>query len=132
MSCRASLYLVGFAPCVALHPDSAKGCIMEIRHKIWLEKNGRVVFGPGRDVLFKAIDECHSLNAAAKKLGMSYRAAWGRVKASEKRLGMKLVVNETGRTGMHLTEEAKRLIRRFDQLDEKISSLLEEVNSDLP
>ena len=109
-----------------------KGNSVEIKHKIWVENDGKTIFGPGRDILFKAIDECHSLNAAAKKLGMSYRAAWGRVKASERRLGMKLVVNETGRTGMHLTEEAKRIIRRFDQLDEKISSLLEEVNHDLP
>ena len=109
-----------------------KGSSVEIKHKIWVENDGKAIFGPGRDILFKAIDECHSLNAAAKQLGMSYRAAWGRVKASEKRLGMKLVVNETGRTGMHLTEEAKRIIRRFDQLDEKISSLLEEVNRDLP
>ncbi len=105
---------------------------MEIKHKIWLEKDGEVLFGPGRDILLKAIDQCHSLNAAAKKLDMSYRAAWGRVKASEKRLGMKLVANEPGRTGMHLTEEAKKMIRRFDQLDEKISSLLEEANRDLP
>ena len=119
-------------PVGSLSPDLGRGNSMEIKHKIWVENDGKTIFGPGRDILFKAIDECHSLNAAAKKLGMSYRAAWGRVKASERRLGMKLVVNETGRTGMHLTEEAKRLIRRFDQLDEKISSLLEEVNSDLP
>jgi len=104
---------------------------MEIKHKIWLEKNGKVVFGPGRDVLFKAIDECHSLNAAAKKLDMSYRAAWGRVKASEERLGMKLVATEPGRTGMHLTDEAKILIRQFDHLDGEISSLLEEANRNL-
>lgn len=104
---------------------------MEIKHKIWLEKNGKVVFGPGRDILFKAIDECHSLNAAAKKLGMSYRAAWGRVKASEERLEMKLVATEPGRTGMQLTEEAKILIRRFDQLDGKISSLMNDTNRDL-
>lgn len=104
---------------------------MEIKHKIWLEKEGKVIFGPGRDLLFKAIDECHSLNAAAKKLDMSYRAAWGRVKASEERLGMKLVTTDPGRTGMHLTEEAKRMIRRFDRLDGQISSLLEEANRDL-
>ena len=61
---------------------------MEIKHKIWVENDGKTIFGPGRDILFKAIDECHSLNAAAKKLGMSYRPAWGRVMASEKRLGL--------------------------------------------
>ncbi len=104
---------------------------MEIKHKIWLEKNGKVIFGPGRDVLLKTIGECHSLNAAAKKLDMSYRAAWGRLRASEERLGMKLVTTDPGRTGMHLTEEAKKLIRRFDQLDGEISSLLEEANRTL-
>ena len=111
---------------------SGKGCDMEIKHKIWLEKGGKVIFGPGRDLLFKAIDECHSLNAAAKKLDMSYRAAWGRVKASEERLGMKLVVTEPGRTGMHLTEEARTLIRRFDELDRQISARLDEANRRLP
>jgi len=105
---------------------------MEIRHKIWLEKSGKVVFGPGRDILFKTIDECQSLNAAAKKLGMSYRAAWGRVRASEERLGVKLVETDPGRTGMHLTETAKRLIRQFDQLDGEISRLLDEANRELP
>jgi len=104
---------------------------MEIKHKIWLEMDGHVVFGPGRDVLLKAIDECHSLNAASKKLDMSYRAAWGRVKASEERLGIKLVENEPGRTGMHLTETGRNLVRRFDQLDQEISRLLEEANRDL-
>ena len=132
MSCRASLYLIGSAAYLTFHPGSAKGCIMEIRHKIWLEKNGKVVFGPGRDVLFKAIDECQSLNAAAKKLGMSYRAAWGRVRASEERLGIKLVETDAGRTGMHLTETAKKLIRQFDKLDEEISALLDDANRQLP
>jgi molybdate transport system regulatory protein len=132
MSCRAVRNLIGLTLNGSASSSSGKGCTLEIKHKIWLEKNGKVVFGPGRDVLFKAIDECHSLNAAAKKLEMSYRAAWGRVKASEERLGMKLVATDPGRTGMQLTEEAKKLIRRFDQLDQAISSLLEEANRDLP
>ena len=55
---------------------------MEIKHKLWLERDGHVIFGPGREGMLKAIEECHSLSAAAKKLRMSYRAAWGRLKAS--------------------------------------------------
>ena len=65
---------------------------MEIKYKIWIEKDGKVVFGRGRDDILKAIDEQRSLNAAAKKLEMSYRAAWGRLKASQERMGMRLVV----------------------------------------
>lgn len=105
---------------------------MEIKHKIWLEREGRVIFGPGRDRLLKAIAECHSLSAAAKKLKMSYRAAWGRLKASEERLGMKLVENEPAKQGMHLTDEAKKLIECFDQMERDINRLLNEAQCKLP
>ena len=48
---------------------------MEIKFKVWIEKDGKVLFGRGRDDILKAIDEQRSLNAAAKRLEMSYRAA---------------------------------------------------------
>jgi molybdate transport system regulatory protein len=119
-----------------LNPDSAlplaeKGerAPMEIKHKIWLEKDGRVVFGPGRDDLLKAIAGHHSLHAAAKHLKMSYRAAWGRLKASEERLGMKLVeVDSSKKSGMHLTAEAKKLIDSFDRLEGEIASIIDKAN----
>ncbi|MBN2397040.1 MAG: LysR family transcriptional regulator [Deltaproteobacteria bacterium] len=97
---------------------------MEIKHKIWLEKDGKVIFGAGRYELFKAIEELHSLNAAAKKLNMSYRAAWGRVKASEERLGIKLVERAQGK-GMYLTDEAAKLFRQFDRLEQKTDNFLQ-------
>jgi molybdate transport system regulatory protein len=102
---------------------------MEIKHKIWLEKGGRVVFGPGRDGLLKAIEVYKSLHAAAKHLKMSYRAAWGRVKASEERLGMKLVeVDTSKKKGMHLTADAKKLIDSFDRLEAEITSIINKAN----
>lgn len=70
---------------------------MEIKYKIWIEKDGRVLFGHGRDDILQTIDGERSLNAAAKKLGMSYRAAWGRLRASEERLGIKLVGTGKGK-----------------------------------
>jgi molybdate transport system regulatory protein len=105
---------------------------VEIKHKLWLERDGRVIFGPGRDGLLKAIEECRSLNAAAKKLKMSYRAAWGRIKASEERLGMKLVEMDSVKHGMHLTDEAKELMNCFDQLESDIARLLNKANGKLP
>lgn len=105
---------------------------MEFKHKIWLEHNGRVIFGPGRDVLLKAIDEYHSLSAAAKKLKMSYRAAWGRIKASEGRLGIKLVEIDHTRHGMHLTDEAKKLMDCFDHLEKEIGDILDKSHDSLP
>ena len=104
---------------------------MEIMHKIWLEKNGKVIFGKGRDELLKTIDECQSLNAAAKKLNMSYRAAWGRLRASEERMGMKLVEVDAHGKGMSLTKEARTIIGSFDKLEEKIAKLLNKEASEL-
>jgi molybdate transport system regulatory protein len=105
---------------------------MEIKYKLWLEKDGRVIFGPGRFELLQAIEECQSLSAAAKKMKMSYRAAWGRLRASEDRLGIPLVELTDNRQGMHLTEEAKKLKNSFVELEKKMADLLKEYQARLP
>ncbi|MDA8127052.1 MAG: LysR family transcriptional regulator [Deltaproteobacteria bacterium] len=103
---------------------------MNIKHKVWIEKEGRVVFGRGRDDILTAVRDMRSLNAAAKKLQMSYRAAWGRLKASEERMGMKLVEIDANEKGMHLTSQAEALIDRFEQLERDLEKLLAKAESD--
>jgi len=104
---------------------------MEIKHKVWLEKEGKVIFGHGRRTLLAAIMEFHSLHAAAKKLNMSYRAAWGRLKASEERLGIKLVESHAGGKGMELTNEAITLLELFDELEQGIDTYIREAGRNL-
>jgi molybdate transport system regulatory protein len=106
------------------------GHLMEIKYKIWIEKNGKVVFGKGRDDILKAIDEQHSLNAAAKKLEMSYRAAWGRLKASEERMEMNLVEIGDKDKSMQLTQKARAMIDRFEKLEKDVENLLHTADSD--
>ena len=101
---------------------------MEIKYKIWIEKDGKVLFGKGRDDILTAIQDMRSLNAAAKKLEMSYRAAWGRLKASEERMGIKLVEVDSQEKGMHLTAQARALIERFEKLEEDVAALLAEAS----
>jgi len=103
---------------------------MEIKYKIWIEKNGKVLFGKGRDDILHAIEKGQSLNAAAKKLEMSYRAAWGRLKASEERMGIRLVNTNKSDKSMQLTENAKALIARFEQLEKDVEKLLLKANAD--
>ena len=103
---------------------------MEIKYKIWIEKNGKVVFGKGRDDILKAIDEQSSLNAAAKKLEMSYRAAWGRLKASEERMEMKLVEIGVKDKSMRLTQKARAIIDRFEKLEKDVENLLHTADQD--
>jgi len=103
---------------------------MKIKYKIWIEENGKVIFGKGRDDILKAIADQHSLNAAAKKLEMSYRAAWGRLKASEERLGMKLVDISTKEKSMQLTEQARAMIELFEKLEKDVEQLLHAADQD--
>jgi molybdate transport system regulatory protein len=98
---------------------------MKIKHKVWFEAHGLTIFGPGRDTVFKQIDECHSLNSAAKKLNISYRLAWGKIKAAEERLGIHLVEVNPGEKRMHLTKGARELLAIFDDLEKKITPILQ-------
>ena len=68
-----------------------------VKSKIWIEDAaGDLVFGSGRLRLLMAVAEYGSLLAAAKAMGMGYRAAWGKIKATEERLGKSLLDRRIG------------------------------------
>lgn len=86
-----------------------------IRSKIWIEDDsGKVVFGEGRCRMLLMIEQTRSLQGAARELKMSYRALWGRIKASEQRLGRALV-DRDGR-GTCLTPFASELIKQYGKV----------------
>ncbi len=82
---------------------------------LWLERDGDTLFGMGRLQLLERIESTGSLKKAAEDLGMSYRAAWGKLKKSEDALGFKLVEHKRGGTsaGYGLTAEGRRLAEAF-------------------
>lgn len=101
---------------------------MRPQFKIWIEREGKVVFAEGRKILLEAVDELGSLNAAAKKLGMSYRAAWGKIKATEGRLGIKLLERDIGGRGgggARLTEDARELLRRYNRYKKRVGACVQ-------
>ncbi len=98
---------------------------MDLKMKLWVEKEGRVVYGDGRHQLLSAIEKTGSLAGAARALKMSYRAAWGRLKASEKRLGISLVERSSeGRRGHQLTSQARELMKLFAELEAQCEATL--------
>jgi molybdate transport system regulatory protein len=95
------------------------GLECSIRSKIWIEDaHGNVLFGEGRYRMLEAVDRLQSLQKAAAELKMSYRALWGRLKASEERLGRALVTRQ-GR-GSRLTPYAQDLMHRYRELQGRI------------
>lgn len=103
---------------------------MEFKYKIWIEKNGKLVFGKGREDILKAINEQYSLNAAAQKIGMSYRGAWGKLKVSEERMGMKLVDISENQRSSQLTQKAQAIIDRYKKLENDMEQLIRNADRD--
>ncbi len=99
----------------------------KVKFKVWLEKDGEIVMGLGREKLLKAIKKYGSISKAAKEVGISYKKAWSYIKAMEKRLGKKLVETQIGGAGgggSKLTKEAEKLIEEFDKIVEKVEKSL--------
>ena len=86
-----------------------------MRLRLWLETPGGMLLGLGRVELLLRIQESGSLNKAAKAMGMSYRAAWGRLKASEKMAGEPLMEKSGGQRGFVLTPGGERLAQAFKE-----------------
>lgn len=100
---------------------------MDLKVKWWLEKEGGLVLGKGRWLLLRAIDEKGSLREAARLCGISYRAAWGKLRASEERLGEPLVETRRGKRGMRLTPRARELLDMFARIDQEMQETLREI-----
>ena len=101
----------------------------KMKFKHWIELNEEVVFGSGRMQLFEAIEKTGSMNQAAALLGMSYRAAWGKVAATEDRLKIHLVEKHPGnrRSGTTLTPAGKELLHRYLLFQTETEKIAEEL-----
>jgi molybdate transport system regulatory protein len=65
--------------------------------KLWLSTDrAEGVFGDGKWRLLQAIDQAGSLSAAAGKLHISYRKAWGDIQKAEEHLGVALIEKRRG------------------------------------
>jgi molybdate transport system regulatory protein len=97
---------------------------LAIKSKTWIEdESGDVVFGAGRLRILELVAKYGSIHAAAKELRMSYRAVWGKIRATEDRLGQPLVRRKpdgTRRGGSELTPFADNIMERFRQLQVRV------------
>src|SRR5690348_13000380 len=87
--------------------------------RLWMERSGEAILGPGRLELLEAIDRCHSISAAARELGMSYRRAWLLVESINRAAGEVLVHRQTGGReggGARLTTHGHAAIRAYREL----------------
>jgi molybdate transport system regulatory protein len=103
--------------------------MVTVRYKLWIEKEGRSVFGDGRAQLLEAIEETASLSAAARRVGIPFRTAWKHVNEMEEAYGKKLLERHAGGPtggGCRLTPEGRALLHRYLRFRAGIERLIEE------
>ena len=90
---------------------------INLHYSIWMTtESGENVISDERMQLLICIKELGSLRAAAQQSDISYRKAWGDLKATEKHLGFALIdKHRGGKDGGStiLTEEGIRLIEAY-------------------
>jgi molybdate transport system regulatory protein len=90
---------------------------INLHYSIWMTtESGENVISDERMQLLICIKDLGSLRAAAQQSGISYRKAWGDLKATEKHLGFALIdKHRGGKDGGStiLTEEGIRLIEAY-------------------
>jgi len=110
--------------------DSRIARSLLVRWKMWLEIGGEPVFGPGAYSILKAVRETGTITEGAKKLGMSYRYAWGVIRKIEKRIGAPLLETRKGGTvgggGATVTALGVRFMDLFARADEEFGKAAEE------
>jgi len=87
---------------------------LTLRLHVWFERDEKIFLGIGRALLLEKIEECGSLRQAATDMKMSYRAAWGKLRATEDAVGEELVETlGTKRGGYRLTPAGRRFRDKF-------------------
>lgn len=77
--------------------------------------------GPGRADLLELIGETGSISAAGKRMGMSYKRAWGLVQALNSGFGAPLVETSRGggsQGGATLTEAGREVLAHYRHMQE--------------
>jgi molybdate transport system regulatory protein len=94
---------------------------MQIDGRFWLSKDGMSFLGAGRIELLERIEQSGSINAAAKEMKMSYKAAWERINGMNALADEPLIERKAGGKGgggSHLTPYAHELIKTYHRFAE--------------
>ncbi len=100
---------------LACGPDLG-GAGLNLKGRLWMEKDGKTLLSWGRVVLLERIAEHGSVSAAAKSMGISYSHAWNLVEEMNCRAPEPWVEKQTGGIkggGARLTPAGERVVALF-------------------
>lgn len=112
-------------------PKKSKEIDLKPNYKLWLEKKGEYIFGPGAYAILKAVHQSGSITKGAESLDMSYRYAWGVIRKIERKLGVKLVETfkggSTGGGGARITDYGLEIMETYHRINTAFSNAIAKV-----
>lgn len=103
---------------------------MELGWKVWLKNDEKKIFGKGPRNLLIKVEKFGSLRKAAVSMNMSYSKAWNIISNLEKNLGFEILDKYVGGIdggGSTLTDEARELIKKYDEFERDIEENIEKI-----
>jgi molybdate transport system regulatory protein len=109
---------------MAANPTSlwAEGWSIGVR--VWAERAGKAVLGPGRLELLQQIERHRSITGAARQMAMSYRRAWELVQSINSAAGKPLIeaaAGGSGGGGAVLTTLGRQTVAVFRTLTDQLT-----------
>lgn len=98
---------------------------------VWMTVGGEQLGGTNRVGLLAALARCGSITAAAKQVGLSYKAAWDAIDTMNNLAGEPLVQRSTGGKGgggTRLTARGAQLVENFAMIEQLHHDFLERLN----
>lgn len=93
---------------------------MEPKVKAWIVFEGGTKLGEGRAELLRLVDAEGSLNRAVKRMGMSYRAAWGYVQELEAAAGLAFLERDS--SGARLTQDGRAFLAAYERFRARVDA----------
>lgn len=106
----------------------------EVKGRFWIEKQGEAFLGPGRVELLKLVVTEGSINAASKKMGMSYQQAWNTIDRMNRLSPIPVMIPKRGGKnggGAELTSFGQKMINEVEKLNKAFSTFLSAMNDSL-
>jgi molybdate transport system regulatory protein len=102
-----------------------------LQGKVWMTVGGENLGGTNRVELLAALAQSGSITAAAKLVGLSYKAAWDAIDTMNNLAGEPLVQRSTGGKGgggTRLTARGAQLVENFTTIEQVHHDFLERLN----
>ena len=95
---------------------------LKLKSSQWIvDEYDNPIIGMGRMEILDNIEKTGSINQTAKRMKMSYKAIWSKIKATEKHLDT-IIVHTDRREGSRLSKEGKELLEKFRLLKKECLS----------